>query len=326
MKIAFIVFNDVMMLDVAGPMDILDTVAYLEPDKGYEFHYISDGEHTISASGGMTLNAIPFHQIDPDQFDIVIVPGSPKIKPVLSNVGLLNWLAKASQHCRRICSVCSGAFLLAQAGILDGKKAATHWQGVDLLRRYYPATDVDPDSIYVRDGNLWTSAGGSSGIDLALALVKQDFGEKVMLRVAKQLVVYAHRPGSQQQFSTMLDSQTSSSSSFTDVLAWMQNSLTSITNIEQVADYCGMSLRNFHRKFVTETGQTPAKFLEQLRLEAAANLLQTSKQPLKSIAHKTGFRTELRLIQAFKRFYQLTPSEFRHLHTIKRPDLTGSHV
>lgn len=324
MKVAFIVFKDVMSLDIAGPMDILDTVAYLEPNKGYDFHYVSDGERKVQASGGLTFEAIPFDEVDPTQFDTVIVPGSPRIKSVLRKKQLLNWLASANKHCRRMCSVCSGAFLLAQAGILEGKRAATHWQGVDILRKYYPKTDVDPDSIYVQDGSLWTSAGGSSGIDLALALVKQDFGEKMMLRIAKQLVVYAHRPGSQQQFSTMLDCQMSLSNSFNDVLAWMQNSLTTITSIEQIADYCGMSLRNFHRKFVTETGQTPAKYLEQLRLEAAANLLQTCKQPLKSIASQTGFRTELRLIQAFKRFYQLTPSEFRHLHCLKSPDLKNS--
>ena len=210
--------------------------------------------------------------------------------------------------------MCVGAFVLAKAGVLDKKHVSTHWMATDLMQKQFPNVDVDIDAIFVDDGNVKTAAGGSCGIDMALSIVKDDCGESVMYDVARYLVVYAHRPGSQQQFRSLSRLQKTFSNEFNRIQQWIRNNASTIKSVEHISDHFAMSLRTFHRKFVEHTGQTPARFLEMVRIEIASELLRGTNQTLKVVAIASGFRSEQRLSGAIHRHYQLSPSEFRILH------------
>jgi len=189
-------------------------------------------------------------------------------------------------------------------------------QAAPIMRSRYPQIEVDSNSLYVQQGNIWSSAGGSAGIDLALAIVREDFGEKIAMDIAKRLVIYAHRPGGQQQFSSMLINQYNHVGKQQKILCWIKDNAVQIQSIEEIAEYWGMSLRNFHRCFIKDVGETPAQYLEKIRIENAIMLMQTKQQPLKIIAQLSGFGTDQRLIKAFKRHFGITPSEYREHHTM----------
>jgi transcriptional regulator GlxA family with amidase domain len=210
-------------------------------------------------------------------------------------------------------SVCTGAFVLAAAGLLDGRRVATHWASCSKLAQRYPALSVDADALYVVDGKVWTSAGVTTGIDMALALVEVDHGAAMANLIARHFVLYARRPGYQSQFSPLLQAQTKAEAPFADLIEWMQSHLDAPLDVPALARRVGLSERTFHRKFTEATGKTPAQFVERLRLEAARTLL-AKNLPLKVIAGRVGLGSSARLGAAFERGFGMAPSLFREMH------------
>jgi len=223
------------------------------------------------------------------------------------------WLRRVAPRTRRYGSVCTGAFVLAAAGLLDGKRVATHWASCARLAERHPALSVDADALYVVDGKVWTSAGVTTGIDMALALVEADLGAATANLIARHFVLYARRPGYQSQFSPLLEAQREAAAPFADLVEWMQAHLDGALDVPALARRAGLTERSFYRKFTEATGKTPAHFVERLRLEAARTLLAKGL-PLKTIACKVGLGSSARLGQAFERRFGLAPSLFREMH------------
>ncbi|SAM34132.1 Carnitine catabolism transcriptional activator [Pseudomonas sp. 1 R 17] len=252
-------------------------------------------------------------QFDPAALDTLIVPGAPAIQQALAaNTDLVDWLRHASTRARRTASVCSGTFLLAQAGLLQGRRAATHWAMCDMLKRGFPNIDVDMDAIFVQQGNVWTSAGVSAGIDLALALVEADCGRHVALQVARELVVFLKRPGGQAQFSQLLQAQTDDTAGFDALHLWIADNLSDRElTVERLAEQSRMSPRNFARVYKQKTGRTPAKAIELFRVEAARRLLEDSQRNIDQVAHLCGFGDEERMRYTFHRHLAISPRDYR---------------
>jgi transcriptional regulator GlxA family with amidase domain len=221
------------------------------------------------------------------------------------------WLRLAAPHCQRMVSVCAGAFLLAEAGLLDGRRAATHWRLAADLAKRYPRVKVEHDRIYVKDGPIWTSAGASSGLDLTLALVEEDCGPRTARWVAQELVLFLRRPGGQSQFSRFLEGQASPEGPIGEVQTWALENLAGDLSVAKLADRAAMSPRNFSRVFVRETGVPPARFVDQIRLEAARQRLEQGRESLDEVAVACGWETALNLRRAFERTLGVTPTEYR---------------
>jgi transcriptional regulator GlxA family with amidase domain len=224
---------------------------------------------------------------------------------------LVAHIRRWSGRARRTCSVCTGAFLLAAAGLLDGRRAATHWAACRELQKRYPAVRVEPDPIFVQDGAIWTSAGVTAGIDLTLALIEADLGHAVAMRVARRLVVFLKRPGGQSQFSAPLSAQVAADDALGALHGWMAENLDTDLRVERLAARAGMSPRTFARIYTATLGTTPAKTVERLRVEAARRALENDGAPVKLIAHRCGFGDEERMRRAFVRRLGISPSDYR---------------
>jgi len=224
---------------------------------------------------------------------------------------LVQWIRKRAPSVRRLCSVCTGAFLLAAAGQLDGRRAATHWDWVDRLRSRHPKIQVDANRLFIQDGPVWTSAGVTAGIDLTLALIDEDFGHRVAIETARQLVMFIKRAGGQSQFSVPLEAQTVDPGTFAELHAWVASHLTSDLRVERLAEQAGMSPRTFARAYVAKCGRTPAKMVEAMRLEAACRALEETNLPLKAIAEASGYPEEQNLRRIFLRKLEVTPAQYR---------------
>lgn len=318
-KVVFIAFDGAQILDITGPFQVFASANEESPQPLYDLTLASlDGGHSHT-SCGLTIGASPLHSIPPEGIDTVLVVGGngDDVRRVAEMPAVTAWLQAAATSARRIGSVCTGTFLLAAAGLTTGKRVATHWRATGALKRLFPDTVVDTDAIYVEDGPLWTSAGVTAGIDMALAMVERDMGRPIAMTVARRLVVYAHRPGSQAQFSSLLEGQSRATGPFARTLDWMRAHLQDAITVTDAAEQAGMSERSFHRKFVSEMGDTPARYLEKLRLEAARTLLESPDLPLKTVASESGFGTPVRLIHAFERTFGLSPTAYRKLHGVK---------
>lgn len=244
--------------------------------------------------------------------DTAIVVGARDIERALRDTSMLvGWCRDVSARIGRMVGLCSGCFFLAEAGMLDGRRATTHWGVAPLLRARYPAVKVEPDAIFVREGNVWTSAGVTAGLDLALAMVEEDLGREIALAVARDLVIYLKRPGGQSQFSVYLASQMTAHASIRDIQDWILNALDARLSIAQLARRAAMSERNFIRVFVRETGYRPAEFIEIARLEKARRLLEQEALPLKTVAVRSGFRSDDQLRRVFMRRLGVTPGAYR---------------
>jgi transcriptional regulator GlxA family with amidase domain len=227
--------------------------------------------------------------------------------------GTAKWLRKVAPRTRRYGSVCTGAFVLASAGLLDGRRVATHWASCARLAEKFPALSVDAEALYVVDGKVWTSAGVTTGIDMALALVEADHGAAVANLIARHFVLYQRRPGYQSQFSPMLQAQATADAPFAALIDWMQDHLDRELDVPTLARHAGYSERTFYRKFIEATGKTPAHFVEDLRLDAARTLLSKGLS-VKTIAGRVGLKSSARLGQAFERRFGMMPSLFRQMH------------
>src|SRR6516165_4443308 len=263
--IAILIFPDFQLLDAAGPIAAFDTAARESTTPSFRLRVIARTAGPVTSSSGAQLIAENFFD---DPLDTLIVAGGWGSREAAACPETLAFIRTASARARRTASVCSGAFILAAAGLLDGRRATTHWGRAAELARAYPQVHVEPDRIFTRDGAIWTSAGVTAGIDLALALVADDLGESTAKRAAQQLVVYYRRPGGQSQFSALLEADRPSSR-FSPVLAWAREHLGERLSVDRLADHAAMSPRHFGRAFVAETGMTPAKAIVRLRLEAA---------------------------------------------------------
>jgi transcriptional regulator GlxA family with amidase domain len=242
--------------------------------------------------------------------DTLIVAGGWGTRDEARAAATLDFIRAAALRARRVASVCSGAFVLAAAGLLDGRRATTHWARAAEFARAYPQVALEPDRIFIRDGNVWTSAGITAGIDLALALVAEDRGEAAAKRAAQQLVVYHRRPGGQSQFSALLDADRPSGR-FSPVLSWARERLADRLSVERLADRAAMSPRHFARAFAAETGMTPAKAVERLRLEAARERVESGAEPIERVAAHTGFGDPERMRRAFLRAFGQPPQALR---------------
>ena len=232
------------------------------------------------------------------------MPGAPNIELALRDRRLVDWLRVTAPKARRMASVCAGAFLLAEAGLLHGRRAATHWSSCTLLGKRYPSLKVEPEAIFVRDDPIWTSAGVSTGIDLSMAMVQDDCGHNVAMQVARELVIYMKRPGGQ--------SQTTDSPVFDELHLWMAKNLQDQKlTVDRLARHVNMSPRNLARSYKTKTGRTPAKALERFRVEAARRLLEEAKLDIDQIARRCGFGDEERMRATFKRHLAISPRDYR---------------
>jgi transcriptional regulator GlxA family with amidase domain len=240
-----------------------------------------------------------------------LVAGGIGTADALRDRALIQWIRRVAPKVRRLCSVCTGAFLLAEAALLDGRVATTHWRSCRTLAERYPRITVETDPIYVRDGKVFTSAGVTSGIDLALALVEEDYGRRVSLAVARELVVFLKRPGGQSQFSVQLAGQMADREPIRELQAWMANHVGEDLSVDSLAHRAAMSPRNFARVFVRETGMTPAGYVEKLRVEAARRRLEESGDDIDSVATACGFGTRESMRRTFLRTLHVTPSAYR---------------
>lgn len=314
--VLFVAFPGMCMLDIAGPQTVFWCASKCMEQRGlpgYERHTVSAAGGMVPTLEGVALQTEPLADFAAAAIDTIIVPGAPHIEQTLEySQQLIDWLRSSAAGARHTASVCSGAFLLAQAGLLDGKRAATHWKMCDRLQQKHPSIDIDRDAIFVRQGKTWTSAGVTAGIDLALALIEEDCGRDVALEVARELVVYVKRPGGQSQLSPLLQAQSKDGAVFDQLHLWIVDNLGSENlSVELLAERVRMSPRNFARVYKEKIGRTPAKAVEVFRLEAARRLLEDSDRNIDQIARLCGFGDEGRMLATFQRHLALSPKEYR---------------
>jgi transcriptional regulator GlxA family with amidase domain len=311
--VEILAYPAVQLLDVAGPLQVFASANELAANEGKALLYaprvVSAGAPVVTASAGLGLVAAPLPRARA-ALDTLLVAGGPGVHAAAADAVVLHWVRARAKAARRIASVCTGAFLLAAAGLLDGRRAATHWVHCAELARRYPAIRVEPDPIFVRDGAVWTSAGVTAAIDLALALVEEDVGRSLALAVARHLVMFLKRPGGQAQFSTVLSLQ-GAEDRFGALHSWMVGRLAEDLSLPALARNVGMSERSFSRHYVEATGITPARAVERLRVEAARRLLSDTRLPVKRIAVRCGFGSEETLRRSFVRLLAATPQDYR---------------
>jgi transcriptional regulator GlxA family with amidase domain len=309
-RVVLVGFPDVQSLDLTGPAEVFSVAGRIRPG-AYSLELVASERDWIETSSGFRL-AVDHELADcRGRIDTLVVAGGLGTGPALRDERLIDWLRPAAKRSRRVTSVCTGAFLLARAGLLDGKRATTHWASCAELRRRHPEVTVEEDPIFVGDGDVWTSAGVTAGIDLALALVEDDLGHDVALEVARQLVLFVKRPGGQAQFSTQLAAQSAEREPLRDLQAWMPDHLDEDLSVPALAERVFMSPRNFARAFGREVGVTPAAYVESLRVERARLALETSDVPVDAIARQCGFGTVETMRRAFHRRVHVGPAEYR---------------
>jgi transcriptional regulator GlxA family with amidase domain len=311
-RIVFLTYNGAELLDLTGPSAVFATANRVSGKPLYEIVVASPEAASTSHSCGITLSTLGLDELRISGSDTVLIVGA-DAKPLvtaMANVDLKSVLNTAANDAGRFGSICSGVFILAAAGLLSQKTVATHWSATERLTSRFPAINCNADAMYVNDGNLWTSAGVTTGIDMALAILECDHGAAVKMAVARQLVVYSHRPGHQSQFSDLLAAQSKEDGRFSGLITWLRESTGAIISVENMADHVGMSPRTFYRQFMQSFGQSPAKFFEGLRLDAARSFLEAN-QSVATVATKVGFLSESAFRAAFKARYGLTPQLYR---------------
>jgi transcriptional regulator GlxA family with amidase domain len=305
-----------MLFEPTGIADILMQANRLRPTDPahppYQVSIATPQTHRV-IQGMSGLNLLADHRLadlDPTlPRDTIMITG--RGTSIEESAIVVNWLRQAAPYARRVVSICGGAWLLAQAGLLDGRRATTHWRLLEAMQAQFPSVHVEKGPIYLQDGNIWTSAGVSSGFDLTLALVEDDHSFTLARDVAQDLVMFLRRPGGQSQFSRFLLSQASSPGPIRDLQTWILQNLSGDLSVERLAEHVAMSPRNFTRVFTRETGISPAKYVEEVRLDVARQHLEQSSDKLEHIAAATGFGNSLNLRRVFERNLQLTPSDYR---------------
>jgi transcriptional regulator GlxA family with amidase domain len=311
--IGFLIFPQFQLLDAAGPIAAFEIAGRLVPG-AYRLHLLAREAGAVPSSSGVAMTARGFEETPP--LDTLIVSGGEGTRTPAICEATLAFARETFRTARRTASVCSGTYVLAAAGLLDGRRATTHWQRSRDFQRRYPAVRLEPDRIFVQDGSLWSSAGITAGIDMALAMIGADLGEEVARRTAQQLVVYHRRPGGQSQFSALLEMK---GGRFDGLLAWARENLALPLTVDQLAQQAAMSPRNFARLFAAETGSTPAKAVERLRVEAARALLDSQPLQVEDVALETGFGDQERMRRAFVRAFGQPPQALRRAARASQP-------
>ncbi|MGI4811637.1 MAG: GlxA family transcriptional regulator [Janthinobacterium lividum] len=308
-----LVFPAVQLLDVAGPLQVFasanEQVVLSGGAAPYRPRTVAMRTGGVGTSAGLDLAAAPLPDAG-SPVDTLVVAGGPGVTAAAADAALVGWLAARAASARRVVSVCTGAFLLAAAGVLDNRRATTHWSFCTELAERFPAVHVEPDPIFLNDGPVWTSAGVTAGIDLALALVEQDLGRALALAVARHLVVFLKRPGGQAQFSAALSLQVADER-FGELHEWMASSLGGDLSLPVLARRAGMSERSFSRHYLDATGTTPARAVERLRVEAARRMLSETRQPVSRVATRCGFGSEETMRRSFLRLLGVAPQSYR---------------
>jgi transcriptional regulator GlxA family with amidase domain len=312
--VVFVVFDNLQLLDLAGPVDVLGVANDMGADPPYRTVLVSADGRPVRSGSGVEVGV----DGSPDQvprrrapLDTLVVVGGGGAAHAAADRDLCRGVAALARRARRTVSVCSGALVLGAAGLLDGRRATTHWRTVDQLVHRHPSVDVEPDRLYVRDGDVWTSAGVTAGIDLFLALVDADHGAELAHDIARDLVVFVRRPGGQSQFSAQLRTEPALSPAIADLQRWLPDHLDHDLTVPALARRASLSPRQFARVFATEAGTTPAVYVENLRLEAARRLLETSDLTVETIAKTVGMSLPETLYRAFRRRLGTTPDQYR---------------
>jgi transcriptional regulator GlxA family with amidase domain len=305
--IGVLVFPDFQLLDAAGPISVFEIAArFAGADQSIKVLAVTPGP--VRSSSGVQLLARGLRPSG--AISTLIVAGGAGVRTAATCEKTLAFVRGIAKRGVRIASVCSGAYILAEAGVLDGRRATTHWQRTGHFVATYPRIKLEPDRIFVRDGHVWSSAGISAGIDLALAMVAEDFGDEVAQETARQLVLYQRRSGGQSQFSSLLELK-APSGRFGALLSWAREHLDAPLTVEDLAEQAGMSSRHFARAFIAETGTTPSKAIERLRIEVARQRVQSSSEAIERVAQLTGFRDPERMRRAFIRAFGQPPQSLR---------------
>lgn len=322
-SIGLVIYPGFKTLEATGPLSVLHyanehlraagqaggyDVTIMAPLPG---HIRSDTLMSLEATSALPDAALP---------DTIFIVGAAQIEEALAREELLlHWCRRHASKAKRFAALCTGSFFLAAAGLLDGRRAATHWNYAARLQQLFPEVEVDPDAIFVQSGALWTSAGVTAAIDLSLAFVEQDHGRDIALRVARDMVMYLKRPGGQSQFSSLLTGQMAGASGMADIRTWISLNMDQAMTLDDMAGQAGMSLRSFTRAFTADTGVSPMNFLETLRCERAKTLLLDSDLPLKTVAFRAGFSSDEQMRKVFRRRFSLAPRDYRARFSTSRP-------
>lgn len=314
-KTVLLAFNGVQILDVTGPAAVFAAANDAAGRSFYQVHILSADGGQVQSNSAVCLHTKALRTVEPNTVDLLLAVGGDEdgLEAFASRPAVQKWVLQASKKSKRFGSVCTGAFLLAHLGLLGGRRIATHWNSCSDIAGRYPDVEVDANALYVEDGRLWTSAGVTSGIDMALAMVARDLGNPVANAVARRLVLYVRRPGYQSQFSPVLAAQAKADEPFGELIGWMKQHLAERLDVPTLAARAAMSDRSFHRRFTGQVGETPARFVETLRLDHARDLLAT-KISLKEIASRTGYLNGTQFSKAFERRFGMAPSVFREIH------------
>jgi transcriptional regulator GlxA family with amidase domain len=312
MKVAIVLFDGVQALDVAGPLDVFaEANTHLPDHQRYEVSLVGREAGMVTCSNGMQI-VVPVGYLDSDtQYDLLLVAGGPNLPGWNPPHDFISWLQKQVRGAARFGSVCNGAFVLGHAGLLDGMQVTTHWADAGRLGKAFPRACVQPDKIFIRDGRLFTSAGVSAGIDLCLSLVAEDWGHEQAVRVAKRLVVYIQREGGQSQYSPYVAADKEEAPIIGKVHQYVTDHIGDALSIEQLASAVSVSRRTFSRVFAKYAQVTPSAFVEQVRVDTARKLLESSDAPLKTVAFKCGFHNATHMRTTFSRRLNVTPKQYR---------------
>ncbi|TDE48530.1 GlxA family transcriptional regulator [Nonomuraea mesophila] len=308
-RVLVVVFPGFQLLDMAGPADVFGTAA-LVTHGGYHVEVAAVGGGAVPAGNGVTVMATPLGEVE-GPVDTLLVAGGWSVREQIAQSELVAEVARLAGSARRVASVCNGAFVLAEAGLLDHRRATTHWLVADALAADYGRVAVDPDPLYIEDGHVWTSAGVLSGVDLALALLARDHGHELARNVARGLVVYLHRPGGQSQFSTPMRAMTPRSEPIRELQAYIDANPAADLSVAALAARAGMSERHFSRVFTEQTGLSPGRYVERSRADAARRLLEVTGHPLATVARESGLGTPETLYRVFRRHWRISPGDHR---------------
>jgi transcriptional regulator GlxA family with amidase domain len=314
--VVIVLYPGVQSLDVTGPLEVFTGADQLlahegRAERGYRVSLLSVDGAPLATSSGLAL--VPHGSLAeaPVRIDTLVVAGGQGSRTAAANATLIDWLAQTARRARRTASVCTGAFLLARAGLLDGRRATTHWASAEELARRHPAVRVDSEPIFVRDGDVWTSAGVTAGMDLALAMVEDDTDREVALTIARHLVLFLRRPGSQSQFSATLSAQEPRREPLREAQRFAVEHPAADLSVEAMAERAHMSPRHFARSFRAEVGVTPARYVEHVRVEVARRRLEDTREPVGSVAVACGFGTPETLRRVLLRTVGVGPAEYR---------------
>lgn len=312
--VVILVFDEVTASDVCGAADVFAVATkFHQGPRNCVYRVVVASVHgqSITSFSGITIATTPLSAIDPASIETLIVPGGgpPEQPPVPRDV--VAWLAREGRQARRLCGICTGTFLLAEAGLIGHRRVTTHWQATEALKTRYPQLRVEPDRVYLHDGGIWTSGGFTAGVDLGLALLEEDQGHATAMAVARSLLLFVKRPGEQAQVSAALSSQAASDRQFSRLHAWIMDHLDENLRVDVLAEQAGMAARTFARHYTKQTGRTPAKAVEAMRMEAALRALNDAGTSLKQVARRCGFGDEQNLRRTFLRLRGTTPEHYR---------------